>query len=234
MRLWILVGSCFLLGCSNPKQTGELQLDQSIRAHGGLEAYQNTQAFQVVKTIRLFDSTETLESETRQFQVLRHTAGAGSSVGWQTPEGRVRLTDHGGELHFFLSDSLISEKTKEEQVRSTIDGAKFVLFQPFKLYTDKIDLKLVGPRSLDGFGEVQMYRLQFPNPSVDRWYFYFDTDHYLVANEVVHNGRRSLIENLEFQQHLGLMLHKHRKSYFVDSLHSTKRLRAEYFYDYFE
>ena len=234
MRLLVLTCCVLLFGCSQNKKPGQIQTDLSVLAHGGIEAYQALQAVHVAKTIRLFDSLGALEKETIQFQVLRHAPGAGSMVGWKDVEGLYRVTDHGGELLLTLNDSLIPGPESEEKVRSTIDGAKFVLLQPFKLATDDIRLLEVGERQLDGFGDVKMFRLQFPEDSKDRWYFYFDEQQRLVANEVVHNGRRSLIENLEFQLHQDLLLHKHRKSYFVDSLHTTKLLRAEYFYDYFQ
>lgn len=232
MRLLLLVGSLLVLGCNGPYSKGKQQIENSITAHGGTEAYQGLHALKVVKTIRLFEASGTLESETRQFQVLRPLPGAGSSIGWKSENGLVRLTDHGGELQYTLNDSLHIGAEWKEKVRSTIDGAKFVLFQPFKLKADGIRLQQVGDRELEGFGNVRMYRLDFREPTFDRWYFYFDSEDRLVANEVVHEDRRSLIENLEFQEFQGLLLHKHRKSYYVDSLHQDRVLRAEYFYEY--
>ena len=52
----------------------------------------------------------------------------------------------------------------------------------------------------------------------------------LIANRVDHLGRLSFIENLSFDETSGLVLHKHRKSYFVNTDNSVKYLRAEYFY----
>lgn len=234
MRLLVLAGCVLVVACSKPYASGQAQIEASLAAHGGIEAYRNMRAVQVAKTIRLFDSAGQQENETVQFQVIRHAPGAGSMVGWNTNEGLYRVADHGNELQLTLNDSLIRGIEAEEKVRSTIDGAKFVLLQPFKLWTDQINLQEVGERELAGFGTVKMYSLHFPNPSEDRWYFYFDSQDRLVANEVVHNDRRSLIENLQFQEHKGLLLHKHRKSFFVDSLHTTKLLRAEYFYEYFQ
>lgn len=232
MRLLLLVGSLLVLSCNGPYSKGKQQIESGIAAHGGAEAYQALHALKVVKTIRLFEASGTLESETRQFQVLRPLPGAGSSIGWKSEQGLVRVTDHGGEFQYTLNDSLHIGPEWKEKVRSTIDGAKFVLFQPFKLKADGIRLQQVGDRELEGFGNVRMYRLYFQEPTFDRWYFYFDNEDRLVANEVVHEDRRSLIENLEFQEFQGLLLHKHRKSYYVDSLHQERVLRAEYFYEY--
>lgn len=232
MRKLLVAGCLLLLGCADPFGSGNQQAQDSILAHGGLEAFTSINSIRVIKTIRLFEEAGTLESETTQFQVLRTAAGAGSSVGWKSKFGLVRVTDHGGELQYTLNDSLHIGPQWDEKVRSTIDGAKFVLFQPFKLAKDDIELQEVGERQLAGFGTVKIYQLHFPEPTQDTWYFYFDQQQRLVANEVVHNGRRSLIENLEFQEHQGLLLHKHRKSYYVDSLHQQRVLRAEYFYDY--
>lgn len=232
MRLLLLVGCLLGLACNGRYSRSNRQIESSIAVHGGSEAYQSLHALRVVKTIRLFEASGDLESETRQYQVLRPLPGAGSSIGWKSQQGLVRVTDHGGEFQYTLNDSLHIGPEWKEKVRSTIDGAKFVLFQPFKLKADGIRLRQVGNRELDGFGEVRMYRLDFQQPTFDRWYFYFDNKDRLVANEVVQEDRRSLIENLEFQEFQGLLLHKHRKSYFVDSLHKERILRAEYFYEY--
>jgi hypothetical protein len=53
----------------------------------------------------------------------------------------------------------------------------------------------------------------------------------LVAASVQHNNQISLIENLDFQTHKGMLFNKVRKSYFVDSELGNKQLRAAYRYD---
>jgi hypothetical protein len=68
-------------------------------------------------------------------------------------------------------------------------------------------------------------------PSNDSWRYYFDKKYRLVAASVSHNNSISLIENLDFQTYKGILFHKVRKSYFVDSALGNKKLRAAYRYD---
>ena len=78
---------------------------------------------------------------------------------------------------------------------------------------------------------MNVIRADYSENKSDPWWFYFDIeDDKVVANRVYHNGRFSLIENLAFDSLSGLMLHKHRKSYFTDSLNNIRYLRAEYVY----
>ena len=125
------------------------------------------------------------------------------------------------------------DEAKAERATSTVQSSLFVLFQPFKLLDNGVELKYVGKDSISSKSFVDVIQPLYGNENngSDRWWFYFDTKTYLLAaNMVSHNGRYSFIENLAYDSSTNFIFNAHRKSYFVDSLKNTKILRAEYFY----
>lgn len=212
--------------CKQPTaQNGLNIIERSIQAHGGWEAYEALDTLVIKKTIRLFDASEILESETLEQQIFIFKPHYQTVI--------VRTADStsydGTFLEKHIGDSILFDEEKRKQDVKRIKAAEFVFFQPFKLRDSIAEIEFIDIQKWDAM-DVSEVKVTYPN-STDIWWFYFDDTYLCVANKVTHNDRISRIENLEFQEYKGLLLHKHRKSYFVDSLGTEKRLRAEYFYE---
>ncbi|MDC8003060.1 hypothetical protein POV27_03300 [Aureisphaera galaxeae] len=231
MRILFLLCLVLFYGCAKEVEpTPEALIDQSIQVHGGWEGYENLDAIEIRKLVKLFDENGYLESQDRQYQnftkVPRYKTRIHGIWG-----GAVReISYDGSEVFTSINDSIVQDSITSQTALKTIQSAEFVFFQPFKLRDSNAQMEYVGKRVLFDTIPVSEIKVNYSN-SKDTWWFYFDEGNRCVANKVLHNGRYSLIENLEFQEYKGLLLHKHRKSYFVDSLLNKQYLRAEYFYD---
>lgn len=205
-------------------------IENSILAHGGWQAYENLDVIEFRKIVKLFDEEGHLESQERQYQTFSYHPRYKVKIHglW---DGSVREVSYdGNEVFTTINDSIIRDSITIQKSLKTIQSAEFVFFQPFKLKDAGAEMEYVGKKILFDTVPVSEVKVVYPN-SEDVWWFYFDERNRCVANRVLHNGRYSLIENLEFQHYKGLLFNKHRKSYFVDSLLNRQQLRAEYFYD---
>ncbi|GAB5399028.1 MAG: hypothetical protein Aureis2KO_06130 [Aureisphaera sp.] len=231
MRTFFLLSLVLLYGCANEAEpTPEEIIAKSVVAHGGQEAMANLDAIEIRKITKLFDATGYLESQDRQYQTFTFKPSYTTKIHgiW---DGAVREISYDGSKVFVsVNDSVVTDQSVLEQSLKTIQSAEFVFMQPFKLKDANAQMEYTGKRILFDSVPVSEVKVVYPG-SEDIWWFYFDEEDRCVANRVLHNDRYSLIENLEFQNYQGLLLHKHRKSYFVDSLLNKQQLRAEYFYD---
>ncbi len=235
MRFLSLFCLVLFFGCVElPEPTASELIDKSIRAHGSWDSYEDFDEISLQKNIILFTEEGAVESQWTEHQEFRYYPFYFASVGWFKDSVYKRITYDGERISYLISDSVSDPNAELEQKNlERIRAAEFVLFQPFKLKDTLAQKEYTGKRVLFDSVEVSEVKITYPK-SDDVWWFYFDRGGVLVANRVLHNGRYSLIENLDFQEHDGLYLHKHRKSYFVDSLLNKKYLRAEYFYDIVE
>ncbi len=206
-----LLGISALLSCAQvPTESGNEVVKKSIDSHGGWENYQALDTLIIDKTTRLFLEDGSLESEISEKQIFI-----------RKPEYKTILIRESDTLIGRITDTIYHPR---------ILAAEFVLFQPFKLNEGQPVLENTGAFDfLLGEGPAEV-KVEFEEGK-DTWWFYFDDSYRCIANKVLHNNRYSLIQNLEFQEHKGLLLHKHRKSYFTDSNGNKKYLRAQYFYD---
>ena len=227
-----------LFGCVNPKndehpvisspEAEEIVL-KSIEKHGGKADWENLKSISYNKITVLFDSTGARESS----MVQRHNYNLSPF------EATIKWIEKGDSLRVVYKDNKairyvngLPQSNAEDDAKSTVDAAMYVLFQPFKLMDPGTILHYVGKDSLDGrVVNVVKPVYEGHQPGDDEWFFYFDsaTDE-LVANLVNHNGKISLIKNIAFDPTISLYLHQHRKSYFADRELNIQYLRAEYFY----
>ena len=237
MKLLFPVLVFIFLGCSKNTDTiktsskeAEKIVLKSIENHGGKGNWMNLKSISYNKITVLFDSMGTEESSMvqRHNYILKPQLEA--TIKWIENGDSIKIVYKNGEAIKYVSG--LPESNSAQASESTVDAAMFVLFQPFKLTDAGTILKYVGVDTLDDKA-VKVVKPNYAgaHPGDDEWFFYFDKATYeLIANMVNHNGRRSLIKNIAFDFTIPLYLHKHRKSYFVDSLLNIQYLRAEYFY----
>ena len=208
-------------GCSSPKSQGELVVEKSILAHGGLNNYTNLQDFRYEKTSYTLDAQEVInDTLVQQFEIPR----LGKTI--LITEDSLRITLQNENIQ--TSKELNSG---QQNYKSIIEGANFVFFQPFKLKDQGAQIEYLGLKS-PGFSEkpLEQIRVTYPNSS-DIWYFFFDREtKYVLANAVDHNRKISLILNDSLQWHKNLLVHSRRRSFLSNSNFELIRLQAGYKY----
>lgn len=217
--LTVLLAS--LIGCSTEKSQGELLVEKSILAHGGLKNYTNLKEFRYEKTSYTLDAQELInDTLVQQFEIPRF----GTTI--LITEDSLRITLQNENVQ--TSKQLDSD---QQNYKSIIEGANFVFFQPFKLKDKGAQIEYLGLSS-PSFSEkpLEQIRVSYPN-SDDIWYFFFDHEtKYVLANAVDHNGKMSLILNDSLQWHKNLLVHSLRRSFVSNSNFELIQLQASYKY----
>ncbi|MCV6631567.1 MAG: hypothetical protein OIF50_17085 [Flavobacteriaceae bacterium] len=204
-------------------------IKKSIEAHGGDSLWKQTKSLQFMKETTLYLENGTKEKQQIEFQYFQIL-----------PEFIIRLQQmesNGAKTTSILfpngqfemqRDSI---KTKMKAPQSFVDrahGSFFVASQPFNLLNSEADFRLGKDTTIQ---KRPAYAVEVRYPKGDPWIFYIDKENYRVlANLVKHDKTRSFILNEAYDHSTGILLHRKRKSYFLDSLHQIKYLRASYHY----
>ena len=219
-----------LISCSGQSttETESSFLNESLKAHGGLETYQNLKTLSYLKKTILYDSYGVVESETVQTHSYSFQPSKGE-ITWESEGKSHKVTWEGQNATKWVDG--VEDVEGKSSAESLMNSSQFVLFQPFKLKDGGTKISEVDNLHLFNPDVYTTLQPTYQGESTDKWWFYVDPyDFLIVANLVLHNGRYSFIHNLEFDTTTPLVLHKHRKSYFTDETISDKLLRAEYFY----
>ena len=236
----LLVGNCLwilVLVCCTSSGSSDAQkvLDQALRYHGGLERYRSIQEFSYRKTTILYDSAGGEESRVAQNYFYRFDEPYSGRIEWYEGEEHHIIEYNGDEIRSYINDALQTSPAAIEESRQLISSSQFVLFQPFRLADDDVTLTYDNTKVPFLLGKYAVIRPKFPGQSTDIWKFVMDLNTgKVIANIVTHNERVSFIENLSYDETNGLIMHKHRKSYFLGPGLQKKVLRAEYFYDEYQ
>ncbi|MEQ9590945.1 MAG: hypothetical protein RLN86_00010 [Cyclobacteriaceae bacterium] len=224
--------------CNRAKQGAELEelsaatrfVNRSIEAHGGMDAWRRINAISYLKTTILYDSSGTEESKIVQRHNFRLKPEIEGTISWTSDSDSVKIVYEGGQGLQYSNGA--ADSTSTASATNTVLASLYVLFQPFKLLDEGTQLELI--ESVNVWDKkVNQIRPIYNGAKEgdDQWLFCFDSENdLLISNIVNHNGRISFIENLAFDSTTELLLHQHRKSYFVDSTFTSKYLRAEYYY----
>jgi hypothetical protein len=227
----------FLTACKNEQESTAMHIvEQSIKAHGGLETWQNIKTLSFNKTTILFKKDGSIEKETNQKQSFELQPVFKGEISWEEDNNKYRISFDGEKVTKMINDSLVLFETELESAKNSIIAAHYVVNQPFKLLEKNTFLKNNGIKELD---DKQVYAIDVSYTSdhetSDQWTYYFDIKTYqLLANKVIHKPTTSLIKNLDFNTDTRLMFNAHRKSYFLKASGDIDYLRAEYFYDSFK
>ncbi len=223
-----------LIGCDPPKSTDAISAEQiikrSIERHGGQFAWNNLESIAYQKTTILFDSSGIETSRITQHHRFKLKPELSGTIKWAEKTDSITITYQEGKATRYVNQ--VEDTTSGETSKNVVMASLYVLFQPFKLMDEGTQLEYVAMDTLDGI-PVHTIRPVYAGaqPGDDEWLFYVNaTSDVLIANRVNHQGRLSHIRNLEFDSTSKFVLHKHRKSYFVDSLMREKRLVAAYYY----
>jgi hypothetical protein len=223
-----------IMGCLEPDlETGKEIVMRSIEAHGGYDAFRELEAVSFTKTTRLYKEDGSLESETLQEQSFTLAPTYLFVNSWMEGNDRHKISYSSDTLIKLVNAIPVEDTLAIKGALKRALSAEYVFFQPFRLIGNDIELRYQGKQIIRDTIETSVVSVLYEGdvPSSDSWRYYFDKKYRLVAASVSHNNSISLIENLDFQTYKGILFHKVRKSYFVDSALGNKKLRAAYRYD---
>ena len=230
----LLVAACSLLilmSCSNP--TGEEIVLSSLDFHGGLDRWEQMERLSYTKHTVLYNADGTTEIDiTAQYKHLLLPRVSHSKI-WTEADSihSFTLTNDPAKDLIKFNDEASYKKAKAD-----IDGAFYVIRQPYKFLEDKDKLEYVGQESLDDSTKVNIVKMQYYNDDGSKdntWWLYFnDTSNRLEGYMVKHDSTYAYIRNHTYEDKTGLSLCQTRTSYRVDSLRNIQYVRGKYRYDF--
>ena len=207
-------------------------IQESIKFHGGLEGWKSISSISYIKQITLFDTKGSLEQKITQ-KIKHGWNPYFTEMEWEKPEGNYRAFNDQSGIKLFINNEKLKDSVMLKQTKNNLNGALYVLWQPYKLLDENTKLEYFGKEILLDSISAHKIKVTYPiSNDNDIWYYYFDTiDFRLRATRVDHDQRISLILNETVESKTGLSLNKTRKSYFLDSLEKISYLRAVYKYE---
>lgn len=228
LKWYLLFVLSLVWGCAKEANT-EAIINKTIEAHGGKQVWEATEGISFIKETTLYHADGTIESITKEAQSFQIK-----------PDFLVRLeqiSDHGhNTINLLYANGQFEMrragiKTKMKAPQTFIDkayGSYFVATQPFHLLKNDATYSLGKDTVIH---QKPVYRLQIKYPKGDAWEYYINKQNYrVVANMVQHGSKKSFIVNESFNHSTGLLLHKKRKSYFLNAANEIDYLRASYNY----
>lgn len=232
IRAFAIVAITFItFSCSGTLSVEEEVLQDALHAHGSLEAYHTLKNLSYLKISYTSEADgsiiDTLE------QRISHPRFNETYLAYSKGGVVFEVSHLDDQLSLLQDGTPVNDSLLIEQHQSTVDGAKFVFFQPFKLKDETAHLSYQGVRSLElSRGNVNVHHLKVTySGASDTWHFFIDTNSYqVVANAVKHNDKMSLITNDSMQWHQGLLVHHKRTSYLSND--AFEFIHPQAFYDY--
>ena len=223
-----------LFSCSkSDEEKGKAIVTNSVKAHGGMKAYDKLNSVSFIKRTKLYREDGSLESDVTQKQSFQLKPNFLTEIEWTKDSNTHKIFYNGIKAIKMINGQVVSDSAEILKAENAAKAASYVFFQPFKLLKDETILIYDGKTDLNDTTDVSIVKVKYKNStSTDRWKYYFNSDGVLVANSVQLTDHNSLILNLEYQKINGLIFNRTRESYRVDSLLNKYYLRAEY--NYFE
>ena len=217
-----------------PLSEAEQIVRASITAHGGLERWQTLETISYKKTITLYDAGGEVESHTVQQHDYLLQPQLTGSISWLSGEDRIKVTYQDGQAIRSKNGAADTTITTEASKNAFMAGYH-VLFQPFQLLEDGVDLEYLGDQSLADGIKVHVIQPTYDRSNGDTWWYYFNVETKRFEGYLVfHVDHHAYITNLSFDDNSPMMLIHERKSFRSDQDRNIEYLRAEYLYENFE
>ena len=209
-------------------------IQKAIAHAGGMEAWQSIEELSYTKDFSLLLESGEVEKEYKQ---KHHYQYHPLKIDIQSMEdGQLVHTKlEKGQYSRIIDGQAID--VSEEALSKAINSSTYVIGIPFKLLDAGAEIDFEGQSSLPDGQMANILSVSYNaekhanHSSTDIWKYYFHPKTGAVlANWVQTGDHANIIENLDFERAGGVLFHKHRKSYRLDSLGNKDYLRAEYFY----
>jgi hypothetical protein len=204
-------------------------------AHGGKVAWETPSVLIYEKTTTLYDSLTNVERAIKQRFHNTLKPEFTSKVTWIEDNVEKRIVFDGKETFVYEDEIQITDKKAVEAARKEIMASQYVLWQPYKLFSDEATLENEGIVRLEDKTYAYMIKVTYPD-SDTIWWYYFDADTFLFKENLIQHSESvySQIVNLKQEEKTGLKLHQDRKSFKINVKKDHKYLRAVYHYDIIE
>jgi len=215
----------FSSGCKSQQQTQTL--DSAFQ-------HSDPQVEQVLQ--RVFDKNGGFEN----YKNLEYTISPelSATIFWMKDGHRHSIKYEDGIGQKYVDGQLVADGSKS--ATSSFLSAHYVLFMPFKLSDDYVQLSYLGQDQQSGHDVDVIKAVYSPSKhkshsTNDIWWYYFDarTGAY-VASMVYHEPTFALIENTRQNTDLPLVMNTYRISHRVDSERNKEYVRGEFFYEDYE
>ncbi|MCH2194148.1 hypothetical protein [Kordia sp.] len=227
--LLVVVCSC------RPELTAEEVLQKSLDAHGGKALWETPKVLIYEKTTTFYDSLNKFESVKKQtfHNTLQPTFT--SKVKWMEEDVEKRIVFDGKDTFVFTDGYQITDDSVVKAAHKEIMGAQYILWQPYKLFTDEATLENEGIVRLEDKTDAYMIKVTYPY-SDTIWWYYFDLNTFILKENLIQHSKTtySQIVNIQQEETTGLRLHQDRKSFKIDTGKDHKYLRATYHYKILE
>lgn len=232
--LSLLTGLCCsltLVNCSGP--TGQGIVLKSVDFHGGIQKWEQKEGFAYTKHTLLYEADGSIEVDVTAEYMHELVPAFKSSKAWSVDD-TIHFYALTGNKENDLKN--FEDEASYNKAKADLDGAYFVIQQPYKLLENAAQLEYLGQEALDDSTNVDIVKLQYYNEDGSKdntWWFYFNaSDHRMEGYLVKHDSTYAYIRGETFEDITGLSLHKTRTSYRVDSLRNIQYVRGKYRYDF--
>lgn len=225
IRLILLFSLFFLNSISAQNEKINEILIKSLNAHGG-ENLNKIKKIKYLKTTFTYDDLGNVKKQIKQ--IITHKFDPYKT---EIESNNKTLKSDGIITEIIENGKIVSDFESLNKAKSTINGAFYVFWQPMKLKDDGTIIKYMGATTLPNKKKVYSLEVSYLSGS-DTWNFYFDSNSYLlVASEVNHNNKVSLIYTTGFNTTDNGIFHHKRESYKLTENRSKLSIQASYIYN---
>ncbi|UJP64791.1 hypothetical protein [Mongoliitalea daihaiensis] len=223
-----------LTACTSSEDQARALIQQSIKAHGGQERWDQLNGFEFLKKSTLYQEDGSEESSLEQQVQFKRYPYFEARMNWNKDSTSHRVSFDGLKTRYMMGSNEILNEGFLASKKKEIDAAFYVMDKPFALLEGTKKLTYIGLVTLPDQREMECIEVidgDPTDPKTDRWWYYFHPQtHQLVAYKVKTSDHYSLVYNLEMDRSLGIAFPMKRESFRVDSLGQVLYLRASYTY----
>lgn len=222
-----------MLSSCEPLLEGKIVVEKSLEeGHGGITSWETPTTLIYEKTTTLYDSLTNVELIKKQTFHNTLKPIFTSKVTWEEDGVEKRIEFDGAQTLVFSDSIQLKDEAVVKAAYKEVMAAQYVLWQPYKLFSDDATLTNEGIFQLEDKSFAYKIKVEYPD-SDEQWWYYFDKYTFqLKENLVQHDeGIYSQIVNIKQEEKTGLRLHQDRKSFKVNVLKDYKYLRAVYHYN---
>jgi hypothetical protein len=238
LSISIIYTSILLVFCTSCIENRAVRIiKKSIAAHGGEEAWNNLESFSSEKETWLYLENGEVENHILQEIEFRQKPFFEAKMSWEKDSIFHKVVFDGSRTKYWMGENEIQNEGFLANKKRDIDAAYYVLTKPFDLLDKSKNLKYQGITKLSDGREVETVQVidgDPENPTVDIWWYFFDTASFqIVGYRVKTSGHFSMVYNQEWDNSTGILFPAKRESYRVDSLGNHLYLRAKYHFKNF-
>ncbi|MDG2372240.1 MAG: DUF6503 family protein [Flavobacteriaceae bacterium] len=224
--LVLLISLIFLNKVSSQNEKIQKILLKSLNAHGGEVSLNKIKQIKYLKTTFTYNKVGDVKKRIKQ-----HITHKFDPFITEIISDNKFLKTNGTSIEIIENGKIVDDLESLKNAKASLDGAFYVFWQPMKLKDSGTLIKYLGEITLPNKKNVHSLKISYLNGK-DIWKFYFDTSTYLlVATEVDHNNKISLIYTTDFNTTPFGVFHHKRKSYNLTENRSKLTLQASYLYE---